>query len=401
MRVMLQHYPGHSFSVELARQLARCGHEVTYVHCPSFIAPHGDLCRSASDPARFRIVALGLSSTFTKGSVVRRISQELSYGMLLSSVATSLRPDVVLSSNLLFSELVLVSHCRRRRVPYVPWVQDIYGAGVRRVLRRKLGPVATPLGYACEAIEARNLRAGVRVVSIAGDFCPLLLRFGVSPDRVTVIPNWAAIERIPMAPQRNAWSVRHGLAGRPVALYSGTLGLKHDPSLLLAVAEHVAELADAVLVVASEGSGADWLRRHLPTRLAARMLLVPYQDAAEFPAMLASAQVMLAILESDAGAYSIPSKVLAYLCAGRPIVASMPPENLSARLVESVGAGWVCPPGNGAALGAAVLKALGDKEAGQRMGQAGRAYAEAHFPIASVAARFERLLSEAARAGSA
>ena len=40
--------------------------------------------------------------------------------------------------------------------------------------------------------------------------------------------------------------------------------------------------------------------------------------------MLASADVLVALLETDAGAFSVPSKVLTSLSAGRPILAAIP-----------------------------------------------------------------------------
>ena len=40
----------------------------------------------------------------------------------------------------------------------------------------------------------------------------------------------------------------------------------------------------------------------------------------------------------------MPSKVLSYLCGGRPVLAAIPPENLAARTIERAGAGLVVSP---------------------------------------------------------
>ena len=55
--------------------------------------------------------------------------------------------------------------------------------------------------------------------------------------------------------------------------------------------------------------------------------------------MLASATVLIGILEEDAGVFSVPSKVLSYLCAGRPIVLCAPAENLASRTLLEAEAG--------------------------------------------------------------
>ena len=43
-------------------------------------------------------------------------------------------------------------------------------------------------------------------------------------------------------------------------MYSGTLGMKHRPELLQALAQDLEVRGDARLVVIADGAGADWLR---------------------------------------------------------------------------------------------------------------------------------------------
>ena len=58
-----------------------------------------------------------------------------------------------------------------------------------------------------------------------------------------------------------------------------------------------------------------------------------------YPDVLATADVLIAFVEVDAGAFSLPSKVLSYLCAERAIVLSVPKKNLASRIVVKSGAG--------------------------------------------------------------
>jgi colanic acid biosynthesis glycosyl transferase WcaI len=195
-------------------------------------------------------------------------------------------------------------------------------------------------------------------------------------------------------PRDNGWAREHGLADRFVFLYSGTLGFKHDPSLLLELARW-ARGHESVVVVVSEGPGSDWLGRHGSAEPA--LLLLPYQPYERLPEVLGAADVLIALLEPEAGAYSVPSKVLTYLCAGRPLLVSVSEDNLAARVVERSGAGLVVPPGDPKALvsAAAALRA----EVGLRddLGRRGRSYAETAFDAETIAVRFEELLERARR----
>ena len=171
--------------------------------------------------------------------------------------------------------------------------------------------------------------------------------------------------------------------------------MKHDPAGLAALAEALGE-TDARLVVVSSGEGADWLAAEKRRRGLDALVLLPFQPFEDFPDVLGAADVLVAVLEPEASAVSVPSKVLAYLCAGRPAVLAVPPDNLAARVVTREGAGVVVPPGDHAALAEAVGALLRDRRQRAATGAAGRAYAEGAFDLDAVADRFEAVLAAAA-----
>ncbi len=74
------------------------------------------------------------------------------------------------------------------------------------------------------------------------------------------------------------------------------------------------------VVVVSEGGSADWLRDQQKQLELPNLVLLPFQPADVYPQVLASADVLISLINAEANQYSIPSKVLTYLCAGRPIL---------------------------------------------------------------------------------
>ena len=119
------------------------------------------------------------------------------------------------------------------------------------------------------------------------------------------------------------------------------------------------------------------------------------------PDVLASADVALAILQPGAATYSVPSKVLTYLAAGRPVVAAISADNAAAAVLRESHAGIVCDPLDAAAFSDAVEQLLDDPDRRAAMAAAGRAYAEATFQVAEVAAQFDTILVAAAGAPAA
>ena len=391
MKVLIHDYPGHAFPVQLARALAARGHQVLHVWSATFQSPKGPLARRADDPPGLRLQPLDLDRPVAKYSFVQRALQERAYGRKAAALVAAERPDVVIANGPLDILVPVRAACRQVGARFVYWLQDFYGIAIDKVVRRKLPAVGVVVGAWYRARERGLLTGSDWVVTISEDFRPTLEAMGVARERTTIVENWAVIDEIPPGARDNEWARANGVSGGPVFLYSGTLGLKHNPGLLLALARHLDATPAARMVVVSEGIGADWLREH--ARGVTSLVQLPFQPHERFADVLASADVLVAILEPDAGVFSVPSKILAYLCAGRPVLAAIPPDNLAARIIAGSGAGLTAPPEDEPAFLAAADRLARDAAARGEMGRKALDYARRTFDIGAIAARFEDVLA--------
>jgi glycosyltransferase involved in cell wall biosynthesis len=275
------------------------------------------------------------------------------------------------------------------------WVQDFYSLAVDKLLRRRIPVAGAWIGRWYRHLDRRQFHRSSRVIAITGDFTPVLTsEFGVDPSRIAVVPNWAHIEDIPVLPKDNDWSRRHGLHDKFVFLYSGTIGMKHNPALLLELARRHAGDPDVRVVVVSEGIGAEWLARESRAAGLENLAILPYQKFSELPMVLATGDVLAGLLEEEAGTFSVPSKTLSYLCAGRPLLLSIPEDNLAARITRDNDAGLAAPPRDVDGFLSAAGQLRGDPSLRDRLARNARAYAEATFPIGKTAALFDEILAK-------
>jgi colanic acid biosynthesis glycosyl transferase WcaI len=392
LRVVVHDFSGHPFQAQLARSLAHRGFDVTHVFCASFQTPHGAVGDSGT--RRYSSVGIPLRSEFSKYSALRRALQEIEYGWRFIRQMRSTSPDVVISANApLISALVLQLALRLGRIPVVFWQQDIYSIAISHHFEKRGGWVRRSVGRAFVAIEKWLLRSSSHVVVISEDFLGLLDEWEIPATKVSVVRNWAPLDEVSVSPRPNSWSERHHITDdQTVLLYAGTLGLKHQPKLLLALAHAFADRADVRVIVASEGLGASWLSERIGGE---EMELIPFQPYADLPDMLGCGDVLLVLLEPNAGVFSVPSKVLTYHCAGRAILGAIPAENLAARTIEANGAGIVVDPGDSEGFVDAARRLIDDPALRTRMGSSARRAAEETFDIDIITDQFVRVLEAA------
>lgn len=398
MRIIVHDYAGHAFPISLSRELAAKGHEVVHAFASSLQTPRGDLVRRAGDSPslEFREIPMDPDYVRYKYSFRRRRNMEVAYGREMASFISKWKPDAVLSGNTpteTQEPITLAAIANGGRFYY--WVQDFYSLAVDQILRKKIPIAGAWVGAWYRHLDRRQFKRSSKVIAITGDFTPILSNeFGVDPAKVAVVPNWALIEEIPVMSKDNSWSRLHSLHDKFVYLYSGTIGMKHNPAMLLELARKNSANHDVRIVIVSEGIGAEWLRKEAATEGLGNLIILPYQLFHELPAVLATGDVLVGILEAEAGVFSVPSKTLSYLCAGRALLLAMPLENLAARITREHRAGLTVASDDLTGFLAAAGSLYASPSLRETFSTNARAYAEATFPITKTGAVFEEILAK-------
>jgi glycosyltransferase involved in cell wall biosynthesis len=348
--------------------LARRGHDVTHSYCEAYISGKGKI----GDPnSRVIFDAIGRGEVVDKLDFRKRLFQELRFGVQLARQVRQRRPDVVMVANTPVPSMVLLAaYLRVRRIPLVLWHQDVQGVAISSFAGAKLSRSFRLVAAVIGRGERWVARRSAAVVVIADSFMDVHRAWGTA-NRTTVIPNWAPLGEIIPTARDNAWALEQALVGVPSLLYAG-------------VPVH--------LTVVSEGPAVEVIRDEA-VRVDVPVTLLPFQPYERLSEVLGSGDVLVVLLDKSAGAFSVPSKTLSYLCAGRPVLGLMPAENLAAQLVAEVD-GCVVPPYEAALPEAArwVADVLRDSSRREELGRQARALAEREFALADLATRFEEIL---------
>jgi len=220
-------------------------------------------------------------------------------------------------------------------------------------------------------------------------FCPsefvraIVLTWGIPPDRVSVLPN--AAPPVPALPAREELRRSLGIDG-PTLAFAGRLTRAKALEVAFAAVD---ELEDVSLLVAGDGEEREALEALAGPRV--RFLgLLPRERVLE---VLAAADAV--VLSSSWE--NFPHALVEALAVGSPVVATRVggvPE-----IVEDEVNGLLVPPGDPAALAAAVRRFFADEELRVRL-TAGAAPSARRFSLESVIDRLEQTLARVARTSS-
>lgn len=201
---------------------------------------------------------------------------------------------------------------------------------------------------------------------------------GLPPGSVSTIHNGVLEVELPPAP------------AEPHAPVLGSVGRLDEQKGYELLVEALPDLPGATAVVIGEGP----LRAALEARAAElgvsdRLRLPGWSDEARGSLPTFDVFVLPSRYEG------LPLSIVEAMLAGLPVVATA--VGSVAEAVEDGVTGFVVPPGDRAALVAALRKLLDDPELRLALGEAGRARARREFTARAMAARYERLYDEIVR----
>jgi colanic acid biosynthesis glycosyl transferase WcaI len=371
-------------SFDVAQELAARGHDVTVI-APFPNRPAGKLYagyrrvlfRREEAPEGFRIVRCAAFFS-RRSSMLSRMAENVSFGIASSLVLLFCRkPDVVYANTWpVLAAAAIAIAARLRRIPLVVSVQDIYPESLMSQQRAGSGI----FGRVLMAIDRRVMRGAAAVVAISERFAEHYRRTrNVDPSRIHVVPNWLSSQgtdevRGPAEASRD----RNGIPREAFLLtYGGNVGVSAAVETVIEAFRHIQDEPDVHLLIAGDGASLDNCQR-LAAEIAPRR--IHFQNAWNVTMdVLHAADAVVLPTHARQSIVSVPSKLISYLLAGRPVLALALAGSDTAAAVLASGAGLVVEPDDAGALAKAIRAMMRlPPEERQRMGKAGRAWAMAN-----------------------
>lgn len=212
---------------------------------------------------------------------------------------------------------------------------------------------------------------------------------GGGPHTLEVLFNWT----VPLAPVSTGSERRRlGLEGKTVFFYGGNIGVAQDMDNLLRLAGRLDDEPSAHFLFVGDGSEVERLIRVTAQQRLDNVTFHAGVDQERYLAMVAEFDVGLLSLDRKLATQNFPGKMLSYMQASLPILASVNPGNDLRQVVESADAGLVSWNGEDDELARNARRLATDGELRRRIGRGARQLLEQTFLVSRAA---EQLLSHA------
>lgn len=361
-----------------ARSMKDRGHDVEVIAAhPHYPTPQWG--RPPLRPYRERvdgIKVLRLPLFPHRGKSWQRLLYEASFVGSLTAAAPFLgRADAIVSASPSFPALLpAMLTARTRRIPWFIWLQDILPDGAVSTGYLEGGGIVVQLS---RRLEKAAYSHASNIIVLSESFRENLLGKGVEDKRITVAYNPATISGPALFNPDDD--------GPPRVLCMGNIGKSQGlPEIVrdFEGSESLRELG-AKLVIAGGGVAEDEVRAAIRTD---RVEMTGVLDLEQIKGELSRASLAAVTQSYDGGEFNVPSKLMNYLAAGIPVVASVRPSSEAARIVTESESGWLASPGQ---FGNTISQALKDPAELRRRSGNGHHFAELNLSAEALTSRFE------------
>jgi glycosyltransferase involved in cell wall biosynthesis len=278
----------------------------------------------------------------------------------------------------------------KSNIKFVYWIQDFYSIAASMILKRKIPFIGDIVGLYYKYLDKKNLNDANSIIIITDLFKKQLEKWKIDMSKVITIPNWGSLSEISISEKNNDWSKLNLLNKNNYnVIYSGTMALKHDPNIILNAAK---SHQDIDFTIVGFGVGIDYIKDNSSD--IENINILPIQPFSDLSNVLASADILVAVIEEDAGQFSVPSKILNYMCAGKPIVLSAPKSNLATKIINDANAGICVMSNDYTGFNEAITKIKNNREMSTDFSYNSRKYAENNFNIKIITRKFEDLIDK-------
>ncbi|KLK93352.1 hypothetical protein AA309_08360 [Microvirga vignae] len=378
----------------LARCLVQFGHEVTvltgFPNYPSgIVAPeYRSKLRVHEQMDGVEIWRSWIYASPRRSSIQRLANYFSAVGSAtISGLMLGRSYDIVIASSPpLFIGLAGLALARRRRVPLLLDIRDIWPELAVEAGEFNSDSAIVRWG---ERLERFLYRRSTSISVVTEAKRRKLAKKGVPEDKLTLVPNGVDLELL-NSPTDTKLRENLKLEGKFIVVYAGLIGIFQGLHTAVDAANHLRGHRHIHFLFVGDGVKRADIERQILSHQLENITWLPTQPREAIPGILRACDLALVPLVNDQLLDAVPSKLLEAWGCHLPVVLVAGGE--ARRLVEEAGGGVIVPPGEAQQLAEAILKISKKRDSLDAMSKHGHHYVATQFDRPMLARQMEQVL---------
>lgn len=338
------------------------------------------------------------SSLSKESSMLSRWLENISFGVTsMLALLFSARADVVYSNSWpIFASGFTALACKIRHIPLILSIQDMYPESLLTQGRLTSDHWVYRILFAIDRWIARQANG---MIVLSADFARSYAQSRqLDPARLHVIPNWVDQDSITLM-EKCVYRQEVGISADALVLvYGGNIGKAAGVDSLIDAMGQLHPHREVILLIAGSGSQLEVCQKKAAQTPHARILFHSPWNSDDTSKVLAAADILILPTQGTQSLASVPSKLLSYLLAARPVLAVVLPQSDTAQAITDAGCGWVTLPDDIVSLTQKIEEVIQlPPETLACMGIAGREYALNHFTTEKLLPKVIQTMEKAAQ----
>ena len=265
---------------------------------------------------------------------------------------------------------------KRKKIPFIYNLQDVFpdsfvGAGMTSE-----GSIIFKIG---KKIENFTYRYADRIIVISNDIKENIVKKGVDPEKIIVVPNWIDSETVrPIRKEEIYLYEKFGISNDKFSVvYAGNLGYAQNIEVIIETAKKLKNQNEIQFLIFGKGAQEEEYKK-----LAAgldNLKFFPIQPYSEVSYVYSLGDASIVPCKKGFGGSAMPSKTWSIMATGTPVLASFDRDTEMERIISVERTGLFSVAGDSEQLAANILRLYEDQELRKELGTNARKYVTDHL----------------------
>ena len=244
-----------------------------------------------------------------------------------------------------------------------------------------------------EHIEKKSYENADYITVLSKGGIDYVVKRGGDPNKIKHIYNGVLLSDFERYQMKKDFKKKEGVENKILISYSGILSPFQGVGNILDAAKKLSEYDDLIFYIVGDGMLKDHLENRIRDEKIFNVKLLPLQPREEYFNITNSSDISTVSLDDRMKAPCLPGKLINLLALKQPIIAIVPNDSETARVIQKAKCGVVVEPGNTEELERSILKLKDNIEFRQELGDNGRKFLEENMILEKNVAVYEEIFN--------